>query len=378
MQPMQPMMGVPGMVPMVAPSMVQMPGVGMGTPLQPPFQQPTFQFPGGNELPRLSYTAERGWGGWDLASRHYSGTRLERSWLEKLMSRVSEFMDERQLCEEAAHDSFIRVYHHGEGPDAGNRSLGGAAAYQAFLLWRRDHQAIFSQNSHDSNVILIISMAVAELHRLWDIVDPRSSRANLKKASEHAAATVQYLYERHFKQPGYGQAQPAAAHTPHHHIPPHSPVERRRRRKLSSASSSSDRSRHSRRHSRRYDDSAIPPPVMQPGVPMQPGMVPAGATLQSGMASQYGYPQQPYAAGYSAYAPGYPGQQAYVPQAGAAGYYPTTAGQVYYPSVVDPNTQYPDPSQYTQGLYAQGQYPQGYYPQTQPPYGYLQQGYRYY
>jgi hypothetical protein len=49
------------------------------------------------------------------------------------MSRIAEFMDNRQLSEEAAYSSFVRVYHKGDGVDAGNRSLGGAAAYQAYL-----------------------------------------------------------------------------------------------------------------------------------------------------------------------------------------------------------------------------------------------------
>jgi hypothetical protein len=84
MQPMQPMMGVPGMVPMGAvPGMVPIHGhgVGMGMPMHQ-----NMQLPQGYELPRLSYTPDRGWGAWDLASRHYSGTRLDRSWLDSLVS----------------------------------------------------------------------------------------------------------------------------------------------------------------------------------------------------------------------------------------------------------------------------------------------------
>lgn len=49
------------------------------------------------------------------------------------MSRINEFMGDRQLSEEAAYHSFLRVYHKGDGVDAGNRSLGGAAAFQAYL-----------------------------------------------------------------------------------------------------------------------------------------------------------------------------------------------------------------------------------------------------
>lgn len=83
MQPIQSMMGVPGMVPMGGmPGIMPMHGVGMGMPMH----QPTVQLPPGYELPRLSYTPDRGWSPWELASRHYSGNRLERSWLDSLVS----------------------------------------------------------------------------------------------------------------------------------------------------------------------------------------------------------------------------------------------------------------------------------------------------
>ncbi|GMK59648.1 hypothetical protein CspeluHIS016_0802540 [Cutaneotrichosporon spelunceum] len=339
---MQPMMGAPGMAPMMAPSMMQMPGVGMGMPTQP-----NYQLPAGYELPRLSYTADRKWGGWDLASRHYSGTRLERSWLDSLMSRVGEFMGSRQLSEAAAYESFLRVYNRDDGADAGNRTLGGAAAYQAYLLWTRDHWAIFSQNSHDSNLTLITSMAVAELYRLWDVVSPRSSRAKLITASEYAAATARYLYERHFMQPGLGGGELVPGLRTLHHRP--SFFERRRRHRSSSCSSSSDSHGGSRRPSHLYDDYAVAPSVMQPGMggmgpigaPMYPGMAmqyPGMAQQYPGMAQQYPY-QQPYAAGYAGYAPGYAGQQAYLPQTGAGAYYPAFAGQSYYPGAMDPNMQ---------------------------------------
>ncbi|KLT43372.1 hypothetical protein CC85DRAFT_327319 [Cutaneotrichosporon oleaginosum] len=358
---------------MMPPSMVPMGMPGPGAPGMVPIHgRMQYQLPPGYELQRLPYTPDRGWGAWDLASHHYSGSRLERTWLNELISRISEFVGARQLSEDAAYQSFVRVYYKGDGADAGNRSLGGAAAYQAYLLWCRDHWPVYAQNSHESNMMLIAGMAVAELHRLWDVVDPRSSRAKLSTASEYAAATVRYLYDRHFVQSQYG-AQPTFR-----------PLYARRRRDSDSSSASSN-SRRDRRHSRRYDEFIQPHLMMQPG--MQPGVMQAGVmqpgmqpgVMQSGMISgvpmqpgmqpgmQYAY-AQPYAACSYQCAPVYAGyvQPAYVAQAGAQGYYPVTAGGAYYAGV-DPNV-YRDPNQV--------QYAQGYYsPQA---YGYPQQGYRYY
>jgi hypothetical protein len=50
------------------------------------------------------------------------------------ISSLSNFFSNRHLSEEAARNAHRRVYHLGEGEDSGSKSLGGAAAYQAFLL----------------------------------------------------------------------------------------------------------------------------------------------------------------------------------------------------------------------------------------------------
>ena len=49
------------------------------------------------------------------------------------LSGISNFFPNRHLTEDAARDAHRRVYFLNEGPDSGSKTLGGAAAYQAFL-----------------------------------------------------------------------------------------------------------------------------------------------------------------------------------------------------------------------------------------------------
>ena len=49
------------------------------------------------------------------------------------ISSLTGFFAGRHLSEEASRDAHRRVYHRNEGEDVGNKTLGGAAAYQAFL-----------------------------------------------------------------------------------------------------------------------------------------------------------------------------------------------------------------------------------------------------
>jgi hypothetical protein len=49
------------------------------------------------------------------------------------ISTLTNFFATRHLSEGAARDAHRRVYSSGEGEDAGNKTLGGAAAYQAYL-----------------------------------------------------------------------------------------------------------------------------------------------------------------------------------------------------------------------------------------------------
>lgn len=57
----------------------------------------------------------------------------EPGWLTKQLASLTTFFSNRHLSESAARDAHRRVYYAGEGVDAGNKALGGAAAYQAFL-----------------------------------------------------------------------------------------------------------------------------------------------------------------------------------------------------------------------------------------------------
>jgi hypothetical protein len=49
------------------------------------------------------------------------------------LNGISNFFPNRHLSEEAARDAHRRVYFLNEGPESGSKTLGGAAAYQAFL-----------------------------------------------------------------------------------------------------------------------------------------------------------------------------------------------------------------------------------------------------
>lgn len=49
------------------------------------------------------------------------------------ISTLTNFFANRHLSEDSARDAHRRVYYQGEGADAGNKTLGGAAAYQAYL-----------------------------------------------------------------------------------------------------------------------------------------------------------------------------------------------------------------------------------------------------
>ncbi|WVO14318.1 hypothetical protein L204_101950 [Cryptococcus depauperatus] len=119
--------------------------------------------------PTLGYSAQPAWGAWDLANAQYNGGRLERSFFDNIISGLTNFFANRHLSEEAAKDAHRRVYYQGDGADAGNKTLGGAAAYQAYLL--------------------------------WDRVQPRSTRANPEDAAQYAAATAKYLFDRHYELP---------------------------------------------------------------------------------------------------------------------------------------------------------------------------------
>lgn len=53
--------------------------------------------------------------------------------LRRQISTLTNFFANRHLSEEAARSAHRRVYALGEGEESGSKSLGGSAAYQAFL-----------------------------------------------------------------------------------------------------------------------------------------------------------------------------------------------------------------------------------------------------
>ncbi|KAK4684545.1 hypothetical protein P7C73_g5629, partial [Tremellales sp. Uapishka_1] len=149
-------------------------------------------------LPVGAYKPEPTWGAWDLAHAQYSGSRMDRGFFDNIIGTLSNFFTARHLSEEAARDAHRRVYFNGGGEDAGNKTLGGAAAFQAYLIWDRDHYSQFHAFPSNENRERLVGLAVAELFSLWDKVSPRSSRAKAEEAAEYAAATGKYLYDRHY------------------------------------------------------------------------------------------------------------------------------------------------------------------------------------
>ncbi|OXG72906.1 hypothetical protein C349_06725 [Cryptococcus neoformans var. grubii Br795] len=151
--------------------------------------------------PSLAYKPEATWGAWDLANAQYSGGRLERGFFDNIISTLTNFFANRHLSEDSARDAHRRVYYQGEGTDAGNKTLGGAAAYQAYLIWDRDHYSAYHAMPSQENRERLVGLAVAELFSLWDRVQPRSTRATTEEAAQYAAATAKYLFDRHYDLP---------------------------------------------------------------------------------------------------------------------------------------------------------------------------------
>ncbi|WRT68064.1 uncharacterized protein IL334_005039 [Kwoniella shivajii] len=256
-------------------------------------------------LPTSVYKPEATWGAWDLANAQYNGGRLERSFfdnivrllreyqylkhkhkyqnnlqepssaspnspnfLDKQISSLTNFFANRHLSEDAARDAHRRVYYQAEGADAGNKTLGGAAAYQAYLIWDRDHYSAYHANPSQENRERLVGLAVAELFSLWDRVQPRSSRANTEDAAQYAAATAKYLFDRHYD-------------LPHSHS--HRRYGSRHSGYGADNDSDSDDERHQRRRSFHNQSYGLPPngmggmqnPMMNQ-MPMQGGMTGGG------------------------------------------------------------------------------------------------------
>ncbi|WVR06608.1 hypothetical protein IAU60_003640 [Kwoniella sp. DSM 27419] len=226
-------------------------------------------------LPSSGYKPEATWGAWDLANAQYNGGRLERSFFDNIISSLTGFFANRHLSEDAARDAHRRVYYQADGADAGNKTLGGAAAYQAYLIWDRDHYSAYHSYPSQDNRERLVGLAVAELFSLWDRVQPRSTRASTEEAAQYAAATAKYLFDRHYDLP----------HNHHHH---------RRGSRYSGYSadhdSDSDDERRLRRRSMHGQPTygpGVQAPMMQGGY--APGMMSPQQVMPMGMGGGIGY-----------------------------------------------------------------------------------------
>ncbi|GFZ50582.1 hypothetical protein JCM24511_08339 [Saitozyma sp. JCM 24511] len=221
------MMMQPGMQNGMMNQMNPMGGMGMG--YGQAYRQLGYEY----NLPTLAYKPEPTWGAWDIANAQYSGGRLERSFFDNI----------------------------------------------AYLLWDRDHYTAFHSYPSQENRERLVGLAVAELFSLWDRVQPRSSRANVEEASQYAAATAKYLFDRHYDLPGG-----------HHHHP-------RSRFSGYGADDESDTESESRRMRRRSMYGQMPPYAMQQGMgPMGGGgmaMMPGQMMPNGGMGMPGGYGGMP-------------------------------------------------------------------------------------
>jgi hypothetical protein len=71
------------------------------------------------------------------------------------------------MSESQAREAHQRVYHFQEPERIGytevsSTTLGGAAAFEAFLLWDRDYHGIYEAMPHKENRDRLVSMAVGE------------------------------------------------------------------------------------------------------------------------------------------------------------------------------------------------------------------------
>lgn len=121
---------------------------------------------------------------------------------------LDNFFSERHLSEEAAKDAHKRVYYEQDGHNSGNRTLGGAAAYQAFLWgscgtanprwWDHEHSQLYHQSPTAENRDRLVALAIAECGLIRDSLSliqctssgQRSTRAPAAHASRAQWSTV--------------------------------------------------------------------------------------------------------------------------------------------------------------------------------------------
>lgn len=77
---------------------------------------------------------------------------------------MSSYFSNRRLTEPQARDAHMRVYHHADHSHdrMTSHALGGAAAYEVFLIWDRDLQGIYDGLSRRENRGRLVALAVGE------------------------------------------------------------------------------------------------------------------------------------------------------------------------------------------------------------------------
>lgn len=90
------------------------------------------------QLNQLGYQPETSWDHYRLATEHYGGDGFERGWFDNIVDNTGTFWSARRMKYDDAKESHRRIYHDREHEkygleDISSRTLGGAAAFQAFL-----------------------------------------------------------------------------------------------------------------------------------------------------------------------------------------------------------------------------------------------------
>ena len=77
---------------------------------------------------------------------------------------MSSYFSTRRLTEPQARDAHMRIYHHADHANdrMTSHALGGAAAYEVFLIWDRDLQGIYDGLSRRENRSRLVALAVGE------------------------------------------------------------------------------------------------------------------------------------------------------------------------------------------------------------------------
>ncbi|WOO83210.1 uncharacterized protein LOC62_05G006733 [Vanrija pseudolonga] len=161
------------------------------------------------KLPALSYSVDPSMDAWALANAQYQGSSipLERSIFDELLRTVSKFTH-RHLSQEKALEAHRKVYYDGTGPDQNYKIIGGAVAYEAYLMWERDHSKFYQALDINEQRRRLQGVTVGELCNVWDRVQPRGSHATFDDAKEIAIATAMHIFNRRYNPQSIRRAHP--------------------------------------------------------------------------------------------------------------------------------------------------------------------------